>query len=79
MELNIISPEQKLYSGEVYGVQVPGISGSFEVLNNHAPLISTLTNGSIKILVTEKQFENISILKGIIEVQPHKTVVLVEQ
>ena len=79
MELEIISPEQKLFSGNVYGVQVPGISGSFEVLNNHAPLISTLSNGSIKILITEKQFENLPIQKGVIEVQPHKTVVLVEQ
>ncbi|MDI9337572.1 MAG: ATP synthase F1 subunit epsilon [Alphaproteobacteria bacterium] len=79
MELEIISPEQKLFSGNVYGIQVPGISGSFEVLNNHAPLISTLSNGSIKILITEKQFENLPIQKGVIEVQPHKTVVLVEQ
>lgn len=41
MTLEILTPERKLFSGEVYGVQMPGISGSFEVLEKHAPL-STL-------------------------------------
>lgn len=50
MELEILTPERKLFSGEVYGVQLPGISGSFEVLDKHAPLVSALTAGKVKVL-----------------------------
>lgn len=45
MELEILTPERKLFSGEVYGVQLPGITGLFELLQNHAPLLSALGNG----------------------------------
>jgi F-type H+-transporting ATPase subunit epsilon len=48
MNLEILTPEKKLYSGEVYGVQMPGISGSFEVLERHAPLVSALKAGTCK-------------------------------
>ena len=50
MNLEILTPEKKLFSGEVYGVQMPGISGSFEVLEKHAPLVSALKAGRIKVL-----------------------------
>ena len=50
MTLEILTPERKLFSGEVYGVQMPGISGSFEVLDKHAPLVSALKAGRIKVL-----------------------------
>ena len=50
MNLEILTPDKKLYSGEVYGVQMPGISGSFEVLEKHAPLVSALKAGRIKVL-----------------------------
>ncbi|NTW21313.1 MAG: hypothetical protein HGA42_17775, partial [Nostocales cyanobacterium W4_Combined_metabat2_030] len=49
MRLEIITPEQTLFSGEVSLVQLPGIDGSFEILNDHAPLISALAAGKIKI------------------------------
>jgi F-type H+-transporting ATPase subunit epsilon len=49
MFLEIITPEAKLFSGEVESVQLPGISGSFQLLNNHAPIISALTKGTIKL------------------------------
>ena len=47
MELEILTPERKLFSGEVYGVQLPGITGSFEILDKHAPLVSALGSGKI--------------------------------
>ena len=47
MTLEILTPERKLFSGEVYGVQMPGISGSFEVLDKHAPLVSALKAGRV--------------------------------
>ncbi len=50
MNLEILTPEKKIYSGEVYGVQMPGISGSFEVLEKHAPLVSALKAGQVKVL-----------------------------
>ena len=50
MELEIVTPERKLFSGEVYGVQLPGINGSLEILNRHAPLVAALGTGRIKIL-----------------------------
>src|SRR5436305_14145569 len=50
MTLEILTPERKLFSGEIYGVQMPGISGSFEVLDRHAPLVSALKAGRVKVL-----------------------------
>ena len=50
MTLEILTPEKKLYSGEVYGVQLPGITGLFEILDRHAPLVSALGKGNLKIL-----------------------------
>lgn len=49
MFLEIITPEAKLFSGEVESVQLPGIEGSFQLLNNHAPIISALSKGTIKL------------------------------
>ena len=50
MTLEILTPETKIFSGDVYGVQLPGISGSFELLEKHAPMVSALKNGTHKIL-----------------------------
>lgn len=53
MHLEIITPEAKLFSGEVESVQLPGVDGSFQLLNNHAPIISALSKGTIKIDLTQ--------------------------
>ena len=50
MTLEILTPEKRIYSGDVYGVQLPGIDGKFEVLDRHAPLVSALGKGNLKIL-----------------------------
>ena len=50
MYLEIISPEKTLYKGEGESVLFPGTYGDFQVLNNHAPIVSTLTKGKVKIL-----------------------------
>jgi F-type H+-transporting ATPase subunit epsilon len=49
MYLEIVSPEATLFSGEVTSVNVPGVNGGFEMLNNHAPIVSLLKEGYIKI------------------------------
>ena len=47
MILEILTPEKKIFSGEVYGVQLPGITGSFEVLDKHAPMVGALKAGKL--------------------------------
>lgn len=53
MHLEIITPEKKVYSGEVDLINLPGSDGSFGILNDHAALVSTLKEGTIKVLQTE--------------------------
>jgi F-type H+-transporting ATPase subunit epsilon len=79
MTLEILTPERKLFSGEVYGVQMPGISGSFEVLDKHAPLVSALKAGRIKVLRDKQNHSaNYVIQGGFVEVLNNKVTVLVE-
>jgi F-type H+-transporting ATPase subunit epsilon len=79
MNLEILTPEKKLFSGEVYGVQMPGISGSFEVLEKHAPLVSALKAGRIKVLKDKQNhFSFFDIQGGFVEVLTNKVTVLVE-
>ena len=78
MLLEVLTPERKLYSGEVYGVQLPGIDGSFEVLNNHAPLIAALGKGKMKVLKDKSQNDFYNIEGGFVEVLRNKATVLVE-
>jgi F-type H+-transporting ATPase subunit epsilon len=79
MTLEILTPEKKLYSGEVYGVMLPGITGLFEILDKHAPLVSALGKGKLKILKDSKNnTESYSIQSGFVEVLNNKVSVLVE-
>ena len=67
MNLEIITPEKKLFSGEVNMVQLPGTKGSFEILNNHAPIISTLEKGIIRVKDKEKEILSLEIQGGVID------------
>jgi len=78
MLLEILTPEKKVYSGDVYGVQLPGIDGLFEVLNRHAPLVSALKKGNLKILKDKSNSSSYSIESGFVEVLDNKATVLVE-
>jgi F-type H+-transporting ATPase subunit epsilon len=78
MQLDIITPEKKIYTGEVKLVQVPGSKGSFEILNNHAPIISTLENGEIKIIDLQDRKIYFDIKGGVIEVNQNKIIILAE-
>ncbi len=78
MTLEILTPEKKLYSGDVYGIQLPGITGWFEVLNRHAPLVSALGKGNIKVLKDKNNSSLYSIESGFAEVLNNKATVLVE-
>ena len=79
MTLEILTPEQKIFSGDVYGVQLPGISGLFEVLDKHAPLVSALKAGRVKVLKDKQNhFAYFDIQGGFVEVLNNKVTVLVE-
>ena len=78
MNLEIITPKKNLFSGEVSLVQVPGKKGSFEILNNHAPIISTLEKGVIKVKSPEGEITNFEIQGGVIEAKANNIIVLAE-
>jgi F-type H+-transporting ATPase subunit epsilon len=78
MKLEIITPEQTLFSGEVTLVQLPGIDGSFEILNDHAPMIAVLGKGKIKAQDAQKQLQYFEIKGGVVEVLRNKLLVLAE-
>lgn len=79
MKLDIITPQESLYSGDVSMIQFPGADGSFEILNNHAPLVSLLKRGTIK-LVNEGsgKEELIEIAGGVVELNNNIVTVLAE-
>jgi len=76
MNLEIISPDKNLYNGEVKMVIVPGSKGAFGILRNHAPLISTLEAGIIKITEPDNKENEIRIKSGVVEVLENKVVIL---
>jgi len=78
MILEILTPERKIFSGDVYGVQLPGIDGMFEVLEKHAPLVSALKIGKLKILKDKSSTSLYDIQSGFVEVLNNKATVLVE-
>ncbi len=78
MLFEIIAPDKELYSGEVDLVQVPGSKGSFEILRNHAPIISTLEKGQIKIVNQKGATSFFDVTGGVIEAKNNKIIVLAE-
>jgi len=78
MQLEIITPTTKLYSNDVFLVQLPGTKGSFEILNNHAPIVSSLTEGTIKIIDSKDQTSFYEISGGVVECKSNKIVVLAD-
>ena len=78
MLLEILTPEKKLFSGNVQGVQLPGVNGLFEILDKHAPLVSALGIGNVKVLQKGAAAETYAIQGGFVEVMDNKATVLVE-
>lgn len=77
MTLDILTPEKKLYSGDASLVQFPGVDGLFEILNNHAPIISALGNGVLKFKSNNGE-TNIKISGGFVECLNNKVIVCAE-
>ncbi len=78
MKVEIITPDHRVYEGDIKSIRVPGRKGSFQVLKDHAPIISTLENGSVVIVDTEGQETVFEINGGVIEVKMNRIIVLAE-
>ena len=92
MYLEIVSPEATLFSGEVESVTVPGVSGEFEMLKNHAPIVSILKQGHVKVAASNIELDEeveakftksdkgvwLAINSGTIEMKDNKLIVLAD-
>ncbi len=78
MFLEIVTPEQTLYSNEVKYVKVPGSKGQFGILTNHAPVISTLEKGQIKIVEPDKTEKFFDVKGGVIEILKNNIIILIK-
>jgi F-type H+-transporting ATPase subunit epsilon len=81
MFLEIITPDDKLFEGEVDSATFPGSDGTFQVLNDHAPLVSSLGLGELKYQYKEKEHIKVKDLKingGVVEVLNNRVLVLIE-
>ncbi len=78
MYLEIITPEKTIFTGEVRLVQVPGTKGSFEILHNHAPIISSLMEGKVRLITTEGTEKTFDIKGGVIEAHNNNIAILGE-
>lgn len=77
MKLSIITPDKAVFEGDVTSVTVPGSAGSFEVLTDHAPIVSSLEEGNV-IIRTGKSEDIIRIIGGVVEVIHNQVTVLAE-
>lgn len=77
MTLEIITPDRKVFTGEASAVTFPGIEGQFQVLNNHAPLVSTLAKGPVTIQTSTGQ-QVFTVDGGVVEVLRNRVLVLAE-
>jgi F-type H+-transporting ATPase subunit epsilon len=78
MYLEILTPSSKVFAGKIRLIKVPGSKGSFEVMNNHAPIISTLDDGNVKIIKLDNEIFQYAIKGGVIQVVKNNIIVLTE-
>lgn len=78
LNVEIYTPEKTVFKGEAQSVQMPGTSGLFEVLRGHAPLISALAHGTVKVTVAKDKQDTYSIENGFVEVLNNNVSILVE-
>lgn len=76
MNLEIVTPDKTVFEGEVQLVQLPGLDGSFEVLNHHMPMIAGLAKGKVKVVDADKNENFFEIKGGVLEVVDNKVMVL---
>ena len=79
MFLEIITPDEKVFEGEVISASFPGSDGSFQILSHHAPMITTLGKGDIRYKTEKKDEVHFLVEGGVVEVINNKANVLVEK
>lgn len=79
MRLEIITPEEALFEGEVKLVQVPGKKGAFQILTHHAPIISTLEAGNIRVVLASGEEKTFPVESGVVECKSDIIQVLIEK
>lgn len=77
MFLEIVTPDSKVFDGEITSITLPGIEGSFQILNNHAPIVSALGKGKL-VVVTPSESMEFDLEGGVIEMNNNKVIVLAE-
>jgi F-type H+-transporting ATPase subunit epsilon len=78
MRIEIVTPDKKIFEGEIRSVRVPGKKGSFQVLKDHAPIISTLESGSVILVDPDGKETIFEIDGGVIEVKANKMILLAD-
>ena len=78
MNISVLSPDKEFFKGEIDSVKVPGISGEFEVLKNHAPIVSALNAGPVSIKKRDGETLVFKIQRGFIEVLSNEVSLLVQ-
>ncbi len=77
MNIVILSPEKQIFSGPVKSVKVPGASGSFEMLENHAPIVSSLEAGEVRIIKENGEKMTLTVEGGFVEMLNNEVSLLV--
>ncbi len=78
MHISVLTPDKEIFDGKITSVKVPGVSGQFEVLNNHAPIVSALGEGQVRLIQENGEKISFGIEKGFIEVLKNKVALLVQ-
>ena len=78
MKIEIVTPDRTVFEGDIQSVRVPGKKGSFQVLKDHAPIVSTLENGPVIMIDPEGKETIYEINGGVIEVKANKIILLAD-
>ena len=78
MNLIVLTPEKEIYTGQITSVKVPGISGQFEILKNHSPIVAALSQGDVRIIDAKGEKKTFKIKKGFVEVLKNEVSLLVQ-
>jgi F-type H+-transporting ATPase subunit epsilon len=76
--IEIVTPQKLYFSGEVVSVTAPGEEGQFQILKNHAPLLSSLKTGKVKLALADRTEQSFTISDGFLEVSGNKAILLTE-
>jgi F-type H+-transporting ATPase subunit epsilon len=78
MNISVLTPDKELFEGAIKSVKVPGTDGQFQILNNHAAIVSSLGNGEVALVKTNGEKMNFGIKSGFIEVLNNEVSLLVQ-